>query len=257
VLSAVPLLALVGLARALPSAWPLAAAPAAAVLVALLTFLAPVLLEPVFNRFRPLSDAALAAELRELADRAGVPVKDVLVADASRRTSKHNAYVSGLGATRRVVVYDTMLEGVGRRELRLVVAHELGHRRARHVVKGTLLGAGAAALAVLCLWALFQWDALLRVAGAAGAGDPRIVPLVLLAVAVFELLAAPIEAAISRRWEREADRFSIALTNDVEAYRRAHHDLAVANLSDLDPPRALYLAFFLHPTAPERLAAAS
>jgi STE24 endopeptidase len=257
VLSAVPLLALVALQRWLPSTWPLVAAPGAAALVVLLSFLTPVVLEPVFNRFRPLADAELAAELRALADRAGVPVRDVLVADASRRTRKHNAYVSGLGSTRRVVLFDTMLEGAGRPELRLVVAHELGHRRAAHVLKGTLLGAAVAAASVVALWVLLEWDALLDAAGASGPGDPAIVPLVLLSATVLELALAPLGATLSRRWEREADRFSIELTNDVDAYRRAHHDLAVANLADLDPPRALYLAFFSHPTPPERLAAAS
>lgn len=213
-----------------------------------------VLLEPVFNRSRPCADGALADGLRTLADRAVVPVRDVLVADASRRTRRHNAYVSGLGSTRRVVVYDTMLEGTGRRELELVVAHELHHRRAGHVLKGTLLGATGAAVAVLALWALLRWDALLGAVGVCGPGDPRVVPLV---GAALELLTAPAGAALSGRWEREADRPSIELTNDAGAYRRAHHDLAVANLSDLDPPRALYLAFFSHPTPSERLAAAS
>ena len=99
---------LVGLARALPSAWPVVAAAAVALAAGFLSFVAPVVLEPIFNRFRPLADERLAGELRALAERAGVPVRDVLVADASRRTTKVNAYVSGLGATRRVVLYDAV-----------------------------------------------------------------------------------------------------------------------------------------------------
>jgi hypothetical protein len=90
-----------------PSWWPLVAALSGAAIVFVVTFLAPVLLEPVFNRFAPLRDDVLAGDLRRLADQAGVPVRDVLVADASRRTTKHNAYVSGIGRTRRVVVWDT------------------------------------------------------------------------------------------------------------------------------------------------------
>src|SRR5204862_2530403 len=132
------------LARAFPQAWPLVAAPGAAVIVLVLGLLAPVVLEPVFNRFAPLDDEALSADLRALADRAGVPIRDVLVADASRRTSKENAYVSGLGRTRRVVLYDTLLGRADPPQLRLVVAHELGHRRARHVAKGTLLAMAGA-----------------------------------------------------------------------------------------------------------------
>jgi STE24 endopeptidase len=96
--------ALVVLARALPHWWPLPASAGAAFAVITLTLLAPLLLEPLFNRFQPLPDPQLAAALRLLADEAGVPIRDVLVADASRRTAKTNAYVSGLGPTRRVVV---------------------------------------------------------------------------------------------------------------------------------------------------------
>jgi STE24 endopeptidase len=243
------LVVFVGLARALPRWWPAVAAPGLAVLALLLSFVAPVLLEPLFNRFRPLEDASLARDLRELAERAGVPVREVLVADASRRTTKHNAYVSGLGRTRRVVVYDTLV-AVGRpRELALVVAHELGHRRARHVLKGTLLGMAGAAGFLVVLWALLRWSAL------PAPGNPRVVPVVLLVGALLELAGLPLGAALSRRWEREADRFSLELTGDREAYRGAHLDLARSNLSDLDPPRLLYALLFSHPTAPERLAA--
>jgi STE24 endopeptidase len=126
-----------------------------------------------------------------------------------------------------------------------VVAHELGHRRARHVVKGTMLGMVGAAAATLVLWALLDDPA-----------DPAIAPLVLLTLFVLELLSLPFETALSRRWEREADRFSIDLTGDREAFRSVHRRLATANLSDLDPPRWLYRLLFTHPTAPERLAAA-
>jgi Zn-dependent protease with chaperone function len=238
------LLGLVGSARLFPSWWPLVAALGAAALVALLTFVAPIVLEPVFNRFRPLEDERLAGELRGLAERAGVPVRDVLVADASRRTRKHNAYVSGLGRTRRVVLWDTLLAGVAEPELKVVVAHELGHRRFRHVAWGTVLGMAGAGLAVIVLWGL-----------GLDVADPGVVPAAVLVFTALELASLPLGATISRAWERGADRFSIDLTGDAEAYRRLHYGLARDNLADLDPPRAYHLAFHGHPTAPERLAA--
>jgi len=239
------LLGLVGLARWLTRAWPLVAAPAAAAAVLLFGFAAPVLLEPLFNRFAPLRDADLAAGLRALARRAGVPVREVLVADASRRTRKVNAYVSGLGATRRVVLFDTMLARGDPRQIRLVVAHELGHRRARHVAKATALGMAGAVALVLLLWALVSRP-----------GDLREAPRVLIVAGALELLALPLGSAVSRRWERQADRFSLDLTGDLEAFESAHRELATANLSDLDPPPALYALLFTHPTTPERIAAA-
>jgi Zn-dependent protease with chaperone function len=244
VLTSGALLGLMALARWLPSAWPFVAAPAAAALVALLGFVAPVLLEPLFNRFVPLGDEELATGLRALARRAGVPVRDVLVADASRRTRKVNAYVSGLGATRRVVLFDTLLADRDPRQVRLVVAHELGHRRARHVAKSTLLAMAAAAATVLAVWAIVSDPA-----------DPRKAPLVLLVAELLQLAALPFASAVSRRWEREADRFSLELTEDPEAFEAAHRQLAESNLSDLDPPRPVYALMFTHPTPPERIAA--
>jgi len=250
------LTAFVGLARWRPESWPAAAAPALAGFVLVLSFVGPVILEPIFLRFRPIEDQALAGELHSLAERAGVPIRDVLVADASRRTRKENAYVSGLGRTRRVVIFDTLLGRNDSPGVRLIVAHELGHRRQRHVAKGTLLGMIAAAGAVLALGVLLRDHALLRAARSSGAADPRAIPLVLLAGAVLQLLAAPFESALSRRWESAADRFSLELTGDVDAFVESFRALARSNLIHLDPPRALYLWTFSHPTPPERIAAA-
>jgi STE24 endopeptidase len=246
VFAAIPVTAVVALSRAFPSWWPALAAPGAALLVLLIGFAAPVVLEPLFNRFTSLEDRRLAGDLIALAARAGVPVGDVLVADASRRTRKVNAYVSGIGATRRVVVYDTLLEKVPQAELEVVVAHELGHRRARHVAKGTALAMLGAAFATLVIWALLP-----------DPQDPAIAPKLLLISTVLELLALPFGAALSRRWERVADRFSLDVTADPDAYRGMHHALALANLGDLQPPRLAYVLLFSHPTAPERIAAAA
>ena len=254
-LTVIPMFGLIASVHVFPSWWPLVAALGGAAIVFVVTFLAPVLLEPVFNRFAPLRDDVLAGDLRRLADRAGVPVRDVLVADASRRTTKHNAYVSGIGKTRRVVVWDTLLDRGEPGEVRLVVAHELGHRRFRHVAIGTAIAMAGTALFVLGLWVLFQWDELLAAIGADGPGDPRVIPFVLFAGTVAELALRPFALALSRRWERDADRFSLELTGDAEAYEATHRNLALSNLGDLDPPKAAYLFFFSHPTAPERLAA--
>jgi STE24 endopeptidase len=255
-ISGAGLVLLVGAVRAWPGAWPAIAAPGAAAFVLVLSLLAPLLFERLFNRFWPLPDAELAGELRELSARARVPIRTILVADASRRTRKHNAYVSGLGPTRRLVLFDTLLEDVPRGELRGVVAHELGHRRHRHVAAGTALAMLGAAAAVLILWGLLSWHGLLSAAGAHGPGDPRVVPLVLLALYLLELGALPFGTWVSRRWERTADRFALELTGDGAAMEQLHRRLALANLADLDPPPLLYGLLFTHPTPPERIAAA-
>ena len=169
-----------------------------------------------------------------------MPVRDVLVAEASRRTRKENAYVSGLGRTRRVVLWDTLL-GAEPEEVELVVAHELGHRRMRHVSQGTALAAAGAVAFVLVL----------RLVRPHPAADDA--ALVVLLGTLLELLALPLGAALSRRWERAADRFALALVPKLEVAASLHRGLALANLADLEPPRWLYYWLFSHPTPPERL----
>jgi STE24 endopeptidase len=168
----------------------------------------------------------------------------VLVADASRRTTKLNAYVSGIGRTRRVVVFDTLLEAADPAAVEVVVAHELGHRRDGHVAKLTLLAMAGAAVAVALLWAVLGT----RVA------EPRTLPEALLLLLVLELLALAPGAWLSRRFERAADHCSLELTEQPSAFARAHIELARRNLSDLEPPRLAYLLLFTHPTPLERLA---
>ncbi len=234
----------VALARA-TEAWPLIAAPLAALVVVVLSFIAPVVLEPIFNKFKPVQDEDLVADLRGLADRAGVPVRDVLVADASRRTTKSNAYVSGFGATRRVVVFDTMLDRSEPAELRAVLAHELAHRRYRDVLNFTLIAVAAAIGAVLLLWAILGSDA----------RDPRNFPLVVLVLQLVQPPLFALLAAISRRSEYRADRFALLLTRDPGALERAFRSLVETNVADLDPPRVVYYLTYTHPTVPERLEA--
>jgi STE24 endopeptidase len=244
VLAALAWLGVVGLARALPSWWVVPAAVAAALVVAFLLFVSPLVLEPLFNKFRPLDDAALTSRLLSLAEQAGAPVREVLVADASRRTNKVNAYVSGLGASRRVVVWDTLLEAVDAPGVALVVAHELGHRRLRHVAKLTAAAMTAVALVVVAL----------RIVVATP--HARDLPVAVLVLVVAQVVLAPLLAALSRRFERQADLFALRATGELGTFENVMTVLARRNLGDLRPPRLAYYLLFTHPTAPERLALA-
>jgi len=256
VLAGVALLAFYAVVRASPNWWWAWAAGAAAALVFALSFLYPVVFEPIFNKFTPMADTPLRTELISMAARDGVPVKDVLVADASRRTTALNAYVSGYGASRRIVVYDTLLREAPPEEVELVVAHELGHAKRNDVLHGTLIGALGAAAGV-CLLALVLSSApLLRRAGASAASDPRSVGLLLAVLALFGLLAMPMQNLVSRRIESRADEHSLELTRDPETFIQMQRRLAVANISDLDPNPLVYVMFASHPTAPQRIAQA-
>ena len=229
------------LARHYPHGWAWAAALGAVGLVFVLGFLAPVVLEPVFNKFRPLEDATLSERLLALAVRAGAPVREILVADASRRTTKVNAYVSGLG-TPGGSSSGTRCSRRRRTRWRWCWRTSWATRIRRHVAVLTALTmAGAAAFVVVLR--------LLR---------PHPVPhdtaFILLLGLVLGLAAKPVLSALLRRFERSADRFSLEPYERLRAaYRALHHDLALANLSDLRPPKWLYYWFFSHPTPPERL----
>lgn len=232
----------VALAHWLPGWWVVPAAIGAALVVLFLSFIAPVVLEPIFNRFEPLPDRELASSLHAIAERAGTPVRDILVADASRRTTKVNAYVSGLGASRRVVLWDTLLEKEDAAGVGVVLAHELGHRRMRHVAKFSAVAMSLAAAVVVFIRLVL------------GTPVARDLPVVVLLALAAEAVIAPFFMALSRRYEREADAFAIAVTGEASTFARMMSGLARTNLSDLQPPRLAYLFLFSHPTPPERLA---
>ena len=254
-LTALALLALVALARRTRAWWAWGALATAALVVAG-SFAYPLVVEPVFNRFTPLPAGELRTDLLELARDDGVDVDEVLVADASRRTTSLNAYVSGFGGSRRIVLYDNLLEQADPAEVRLVVAHELGHAAERDVLVGTLLGALGAAAGVCALALLLSWTPLLRRAGADGMADPRVLPLVLAVVSVVTLLVAPGTNLVSRRVEARADVHALDLTRDVETFVAAQKRLALTNLSDLEPHPVAYAFFATHPGVTERLSLA-
>jgi STE24 endopeptidase len=260
VLVGLPVTALVLGARWRPPGWPLVAAVAAVLLVLALAVAGPVLIEPLFNRFRPLEPGPLRARLLELAAAMGVPVRDVLVADASRRTTRVNAYVSGLGRTRRVVVYDTLLASAGSAgaadEVALVAAHELAHVRHRDVLLGTLGSAALAAVSVLAVVALFDLEGVWRAFAVTGLGDPLAVPGLLLLAALGGLLAAPVASAISRWAEARADWVALEVTRDPVTAVAVERRLALENRADLRPNRLLVALFASHPVTMARIAQA-
>jgi STE24 endopeptidase len=262
VLVVLPLGALVLGARWQPPGWPLVAAAAAVLLVLALTVAGPVLIEPLFNRFRPLDPGPLRARLLELATAMEVPVRDVLVSDASRRTTRVNAYVSGLGRTRRVVVYDTLLAGTSADpagaadEVALVAAHELAHVRHRDVLWGTVGSAALAAVSVLAVVALFDLEAVRRLFAVTGLGDPLVAPGLLLLGMLAGLLAAPVASAISRWAEARADWVALEVTRDPATAVAVERRLALENRADLRPNRLLLAMFASHPPTMARIAQA-
>ena len=222
-------------------------APGAAVTTAvglLVTYLGPVVLDPVFNRFTPLPDGETRKDVLELARRAGVDVGEVYSVDASRRTTAANAYVTGLGPTKRVVLFDTLLNDFTPAETRLVVAHELAHVHFRDVPRG---------LAWAALVAPFGTLAVARVSDRLARPQTTPVPAVALALALLSPAFAVIANQLSRAIERCADAFALELTREPEAMVAFERRITLKNVGDPDPPRWQMLLFGTHPSTMERI----
>jgi STE24 endopeptidase len=253
VVLALLLLLVVGAARLSPRRWFLWAGGGVAAATFVGSLLYPVVVEPLFNDFTPMARGELRTSLLALADAEGVEVDEVLVADASRRTTTLNAYVSGLGDTRRIVVYDTLLAAASPGEVRSVVAHEIAHVRHRDVFLGTTLGAVGGVLGISVLALLLQNATFRRRSGAPGPWDPRVVPMVAALVAVGTLASAPVQNAVSRAVEARADRTALAATDDTASFTALQERLAMRSLADPTPPRWSQLWFGSHPTVLQRL----
>ncbi|MFE3448075.1 M48 family metallopeptidase [Nonomuraea sp. NPDC059194] len=246
-LLSVMVLAIVGLARRFKRWW-IPAAVGAFVLTLATSFIYPVVFEPIFNDFAPMPAGQLRTDLLDLAKRADVPVEDVLVADASRRTTALNAYVSGFGATRRIVVYDTLL-AAPEKEVELIIAHELGHAKYNDVLNGTLVGGLGAAFGAVLLFCLAPlWRRPLS--------DPLAVGAIMGFLSLATVLSGPAQNVVSRHVEARADLHALDLTRDPGTFIAMQKRLAVTNISDLSPDAVEYVLYASHPTAPQRIAMA-
>jgi STE24 endopeptidase len=235
--------------RRFPRGWWAPVALGSVAVGAVLAALAPALLDPIFNDFTPLSEGETRADVLELARAAEVGVGEVYSVDASRRTSAANAYVSGLGPTKRVVLFDTLLDRYSRDEIRLVVAHELAHVRHRDVPRSVLYAgivSPAGALAVQRLsWALSPER-----------GTPAALAAIALAAGLVAVPIGMLGNRLSRAVERRADQFSLELAGAPDAFVSFERRIAVQNIADLEPPKWLTALMASHPPTIERIGAA-
>ena len=221
---------------------------------ALLTLVAPVWLVPLFHRLTPLPDGELRQRLVRLGERLGVPVLGVWIADQSRKSRTANAAVTGLGRTRRIILFDTLAGGFTPDEVEAVLAHELAHHLHGDVWRG--LGVQA----VITLGVLWTADHALRAAGAAlglaGPADLAGLPLFGLILMAAGLVALPLGNGWSRRVERQADDFALGATRNLGAFVQAMERLAALNLAERDPHPVKEFFLYSHPSIGRRVARA-
>lgn len=222
--------------------------------VVVLARLAPVVLLPLFYKFKPLDRPALAARLLALAERARTDVVGVFEWVLSGHTKKANAALAGMGRTRRILVSDTLLADYSEDEIEVILAHELAH----HVHRD--LWRGIAVQTVLLFGGSFLADVVLRrvadPAGFRGLSDPAALPLLMLVAGAWSFLMMPLVNALSRAQERAADRYALDTTRNVDAFVTAMKRLSQQNLAEEYPSALVRWIFYSHPPIRERIDAA-
>jgi Zn-dependent protease with chaperone function len=243
----------VAMLRRLGRHWWIGGSAAVVFLAVVFSWLAPVLLAPVFNRFEELPPGKTRSDVLRLGERAGVKIGQVYRVDASRRSTAINAYVDGLGPTKRVVIYDNTLRELRPPELRSVLAHELGHVKGDDIWRGIAWVALVAPLGVL--FVQFAGGALARRSGDEP-HSPAALPALALSIALAAFVLGAVSNQLSRRVEARADTFALELTNDPRAFIGLQRELALTNVADPEPPAALQWLFGTHPDTMQRIGAA-
>ena len=237
-----------------PTWWWLPATLGAAVFTILLAWLAPVLLLPLFYRFKPLDRPELTDRLLALSKKAGVPVLGVYEWALGTKTRRANAALTGSGRTRRILLSDTLLAEYSDDEIEVILAHELAHHVHRDIPKALALETGLTLIAFLTASVALEMSAPLL--GLSGPADPRGLPLLLLVGGAVMLFTTPLLNSVSRHNERRADRFALELTRREDAFVTAMRRLGAQNLSEENPTRLSVWLFHTHPPIEERIASA-
>ncbi|HEV8524481.1 MAG TPA: M48 family metallopeptidase [Terriglobales bacterium] len=241
--------------RTSPQYWWVIAWAVFAVLFVFFAQIAPVVLFPLFYKFKPLENEELKARLLRLSERAGTRVRGVFEWKLSEKSKKANAALAGLGVTRRIILSDTLLENYSHDEIEAVLAHELGHHVHRHILKGitvqaVITFAGFWAADQVLRYAIEQRNMFLTMSDFAN------LPLLVLVSTVLSLLLLPALNAYSRHFERQADRYSFTSLASIAPFVSSMNKLATQNLAERSPSRLVEILFHSHPPISKRIAAA-
>ncbi|WP_407311354.1 M48 family metallopeptidase [Desulfosporosinus sp. SB140] len=210
----------------------------------------PILISPLFNHFSPTSDPGLISMVNTLAQRAGLHINGILVMDASKQTTLANAYFTGIGTTKRIVIYDTLLHNYSFTEIQAVIAHEMGHWKYNDVIQGLIYGVMGSFIA-FGLLAFFLKPWMSRYIKK----PPELWAALQLILLLLFFVSSPIQNAISREMELRADAFSLELTRNLPAEIQLQKDLSSTSLADLSPPGFIVWFSYDHPPALTRIQA--
>jgi len=216
-------------------------------------FISPYVIEPLFNKFVPVTEAGLEEEIRQMMEKAGLKVGAVMQIDASKRSGHSNAYFTGIGRVKRIVLYDTLIKQMTHREIVAVLAHEIGHWRLGHIWKRIVVAEIVAFFAAWGAFKLLAWDGLPGLLGFTELSFPAKLVLLGFIASLVMFPVNPLSAWISRRQEYEADGFASKITGDPEALATALVKLSAENLSNLHPHPLYSWFYYSHPPVVERV----
>jgi STE24 endopeptidase len=221
------------------------------IIAVVLARIAPTVIYPLFYRFTPLQDEALARQLAELLDSHHILFRGIYTFNMSKDTRKANAGFTGIGRGKRIILSDTLIENFTPAEIRVIFAHELGHYLGRHISKNIILSGIVIFVTFFLCGRLY--DTTLAAAGYAFVYDIAALPILLFYLSLFSLLVMPLTNIISRAYEREADLFALRIGRDRESFISSMEKLARLNLADMDPHPAIEFLFYGHPSIRKRI----
>jgi STE24 endopeptidase len=216
-------------------------------------YISPTIIEPLFFKFEPLKTEGLEERIRTLMDKAGLKVSRVFQVDASRRSRHSNAYFTGIGRVKRIVLFDTLIEQMSQDEILAVLAHEVGHWKKRHVLKSIVLSETMAFCGLFLAFHLISWDGLPGLIDLPQASFYARVIIIGFVGSLVMFPLTPIFSYLSRRKEREADRYASELTHHPEYLASSLVKLSRENLSNLHPHPLYAKVYYSHPPVVERI----
>ncbi len=239
---------------AAPASWWLWVWGVVVVFALLMMVISPYVIEPLFFKFEPLKVEGLEERVRALLEKAGLSLKKVLQVDASRRSGHSNAYFTGLGRQKRVVLFDTLLDQLTAEQLLAVLAHELGHMKKKHILKRLTLMAAVALLFCWLAWVLSGWEGLPGLVGLETASFYAKMVILFFLAGLVTFPLTPLSSALSRRDEYEADRFAAELHGEPDDLAAALVQMSRENLANLHPHPLYARVYYSHPPVVERVA---